>query len=59
MFDEKTVGFNGSFDPKCQENSVPQKLKALVNMVLKGSTITQQSMNEFNSASVTIAQLIV
>ena len=58
MFDDTIVGFNGSFDPNCQENSVPQKLKALVNMVLKGSIITQQNMNECNTASLTISQLM-
>ncbi len=35
--------FNGSFDTKCQEKSVPSSLLTLVSMVLNGPNIQDQS----------------
>ena len=35
MFENKTV-FNGTFGSSCQSNSVPDKLQALVIMILEG-----------------------
>ena len=51
--------FEGSFDPQCQINSIPQSLLSVVNMLLNGSNIAQQNHNENISQPVlTIAQLI-
>jgi hypothetical protein len=57
--------FKGTFDTDCQENSIPQSLKALINFILRGptsqrNTATEESVevNE-NQASRSISQLII
>ena len=52
--------FNGSFDAKCQEESVLPSLLALVAMVLKGPNIEVQSSSSVISQPVlTISQLLM
>ena len=52
--------FNGSFESKCQEESVPVSLLALVAMVLNGPNIAAQSSSATMPQSVlTISQLLV
>lgn len=57
----KTQQFDGSFDPKCQANSVPHSLLALVNMILDGTNITDQTVNESEgtSAALALSQLLI
>ena len=49
--------FNG-FPEHCQEDSVPQLLLTLVNMILEGSSIKDQMEEETSPAALTIAQLL-
>ena len=58
MFDMK-YNFSGTFQEKCQEDSVPEKLKALVDMILEGPNIKNQTENDDKSAGLTISQLIM
>ena len=52
--------FNSSFESKCQEESVPVSLLALVAMVLKGPNIVAQSSSTTMPRSVlTISQLLM
>ncbi|WAR31035.1 hypothetical protein MAR_033577 [Mya arenaria] len=37
--DQKSECFVGSFENACQDKSVPQSLKSLVSMILRGPTI--------------------
>ena len=56
----RPVKFDGSFDHQSQIESVPQSLLSLVNMIINGSNIKDQSSNACMSQSVlTIAQLLV
>ena len=60
MFD-KIFHFDGSFKPECQQNSVPTSLLSLVNMILKGPNIEQQSKIDTvgTSAALSISQLLM
>ena len=49
--------FNG-FPEKCQEDSVPQLLLTLVNMILEGPSIKDQMQEATSPAALTIAQLL-
>lgn len=51
--------FDGSFEPDCQEKSVPKSVLSLVSMVLEGPNIKQQTDNPVSQASLTISQLLV
>ena len=52
--------FNGSFDARCQEESVPASLLVLVSMVLHGPNIKSQSSTMTTSQSaLTLSQLLV
>ena len=51
-----TSTFDGSFEPSCQANSVPNTLLTLVNMLLEGSG-TQKTAD--NQSALSISQLIV
>ena len=42
MFDRK-FHFDGSFKPGCQQDSVPQSLLVLLNMIMKGPNIEHQT----------------
>ena len=58
---QKGAGFSGSFERNCQENSVPNSLKTLVDMVLLGPSIENQSKNveqKTRQTSLTVSQLI-
>ena len=44
---------------KCLDDAVPDKLKTLINMILEGSNIKDQTENDNKSAGLTIAQLIM
>ena len=55
----KTNTFNGTFDHESQVNSVPQSLLTLINMILNGSNITEQTHTKSISQPVlSIAQLV-
>ena len=56
IFDQSTP-FNGSFQENCQENSVQKLLLALVNMILEGPNIKDQSREAMTPAALSIAQL--
>ena len=63
MFD-KIFHFAGSFKPECQQKSVPTSLLSLVNMILKGPNIEQQSKIDTvgtvgTSAALSISQLLM
>ena len=59
MFKVK-MGFNGSFDARCQEESVPVSLLALVSMVLNGPNIESQSSCSTGSQHArTLSQLLL
>ena len=60
MFD-KIFHFDGSFKPECQQNSVSTSLLSLVNMILKGPNIEQQSKIDTvgTSAALSISQLLM
>jgi hypothetical protein len=52
--------FNGSFDARCQEQSVPASLVALVSVVLHGPNIKSQSSTTTTSQpALTLSQLLV
>ena len=55
---EDTKHFNGTFEEKCQEKSVPSLLLALVNMLLEGSSIKDQINACSTPATLSIAQII-
>ena len=60
MFD-KIFHFDGSFKPECQQKSVPTSLLSLVNMILKGPNIKQQSKIDTvgTSAALSVSQLLI
>ncbi|KAG0725079.1 hypothetical protein GWK47_004831 [Chionoecetes opilio] len=51
--------FSGSFEETFQDDVVPEKLKALVNMILQGPNIKDQTKNDNKSTGLTIAQLMM
>ena len=51
--------FSSSFPWRCQDDAVPGKLKALVDMNSEGPNIKDQTDNDNKSAGLTIAQLIM
>lgn len=55
---EDTDRFRGSFPGGCQEDSVPNVLVAMVNMVLDGPSIKNQSHSSSRQAALSIAQLL-
>lgn len=55
---EDTSRFRGSFPGGCQEDSVPNVLVAIVNMVLDGPSIKNQSHFSSTQAALSIAQLL-
>ena len=57
LFDSSD-GFNGTFTSECQENSVPFNLTLLVNMILEGPSIEQQSKKLSTQSALSIAQLV-
>ena len=57
-------GFTGSFLPGCQKAAVPASLKILIDMILKGVTINEETAAETankvpNQVSFTISQLLM
>ena len=57
MFKMK-MRFNGSFDARCQEESVPVSLLALISMVLNGPNIESQlSCSTGSQHALTLSQL--
>ena len=55
---EKKTSFTGTFKNNCQKNSVPQCLYSLVNMILRGPNIHNQTENKSTQATSTISQLL-
>ncbi|XP_062605131.1 uncharacterized protein LOC134266937 [Saccostrea cucullata] len=52
--------FSGSFEPHCQEQSVPTSLVALVGMILNGPNIEEQSsQSSVSTPTLTISQLLM
>ncbi|MES9881624.1 MAG: hypothetical protein ABW185_12160, partial [Sedimenticola sp.] len=59
MFSKTHSVFTGSFEGKCQQQSVPASLTTLVNMILGGPDIKTQSSNVCEAqAALTLAQLL-
>lgn len=54
----KTSHFDGSFGDNCQEASVPDVLLALINMILEGPSIKEQSRDPRCQAALSMAQLL-
>ena len=54
---EKT-SFTGTFKKNCQNDSIPQCLYSLVNMILHGPNIQKQAGNKSTQATLTISQLL-
>ena len=51
--------FHGTFEANCQEDSVPQSLRSLIEMIMGGASIETQSSNIVeNQAALTVSQLI-
>ena len=51
--------FHGTFEANCQEDSVPQSLRSLIEMIMGGTSIETQSSNIVeNQAALTVSQLI-
>ena len=51
--------FHGTFEANCQEASIPQSLRSLVEMIMGGASIKTQSSNIVeNQAALTVSQLI-
>ena len=51
--------FRGTFEANCQEDSVPQSLRSLIEMIMGGASIETQSSNVVeNQAALTVSQLI-
>ena len=50
--------FQGTFTADCQEKSVPPQLLTLVNMILSGPNIKEQSAHPTSRAALSIAQLL-
>ena len=55
---EDTDRFSGPFQGGCQEDSVPNVLVAMVNMVLDGPSINNQSPSSSTQAALSIAQIL-
>ena len=55
---EKKTSFTGMFKNNCQKNSVPQCLYSLVNMILHGPNIQNQTENKSTQATLTNSQLL-
>lgn len=56
----KTNTFNGTFDHESQVNSVPQSLLTLINMIINGSNITEQThIKSLSQPVLSIAQLVM
>ena len=55
---EDTDRCSGSFQGGCQEDSVPNVLVAMVNMVLDGPSIKNQNLSSSTQAALSIAQLL-
>ena len=55
---EDTDRFSGSFQGGCQEDSLPNVLVAMVNSVLDGPSINNQSLSSSTQAALSIAQLL-
>ena len=51
--------FHGTFETNCQETSVPQSLRSLIEMIMGGASIEMQASNiAENQAALTVSQLI-
>lgn len=57
LFD-KSKPFDGSFSETCQEESVPNSLLSLVNMILEGPSIKDQAYQPSSPAALSMAQLL-
>jgi hypothetical protein len=54
----KSTSLQGTFTSRCQEESVPDALLALIRMILKYLSIKTQAHSRSNAAALTLAQLI-
>ena len=50
--------FDGTCTSTCQEDSVPQSLISLINMILEGPSIEDQYANDKNQAALSVSQII-
>jgi hypothetical protein len=57
IFALKNKPFNGSFLDKCQENSIPSSLRALVAMMLEGPCPDTEDLSD-SQAGLAVSQLI-
>ena len=56
---EKKTSFTATFENNCRKNSVPQCLYSLVNMILRGPNIQNQTENKSTQATSTISHLLL
>ena len=57
IFDKPGYTFEGSFTPHCQSSSIPRSLITLVSLLLNGTSIEDQEVQESQSC-LSIAQLV-
>lgn len=57
IFEHEGFNFSGSFQPGCQENSVPQSLKLLMGMILNGYNLKEDTCL-LSQSCLTISQLV-
>ena len=55
---EKKTSFTGTFEKNCQNDSIPQCLYSLVNMILHGPNIRKQAEYKSTQATLTVSQLL-
>ena len=55
---EKKTTFTGTFEKNCQNDSIPQCLYSLVNMILDGPNIRKQAENKSTQATLTVFPLL-
>lgn len=58
MFCHNGFTFTGSFQPDCQDTSVPASLKSLISMILNGINLKEQNIGE-SQPCLTICQTIL
>ena len=58
IFDHTPCKFTGTFDEKCQQDSIPPSLMALVSLIIHGTCLRDQQKIESQMA-LSIAQLML
>ena len=58
IFNQQPFHFEGSFHPKCQEDSIPSSLKSFISQVFNGTNLKNQDKQD-SQACLTVGQVIV